>query len=106
MIIPMVFCGISYYLRSAWMAADFASRITSPESTFEEGVGYWVGAVWVSTFLPSIMLLYSIRKRDRDTGMAAEGGGQTSSLLHSNDDGNNPFVSFQHNLQIDDDSVL
>lgn len=68
MIIPMVFCALSYALRSGFMAADFASRIVSPENTFEEGVGWWLGNVWVPTFIPSIMLLYSIRKRDREPG--------------------------------------
>lgn len=103
MIIPMIFCSISYALRAGWLAADFASRILSPSTTFEMGVGWWVGNCWIPTFIPSIMLLYSIRKRDREsTGSmdvtpdpTAEGSSTnndaTEALLTPSD----PFESFQ-----------
>ena len=68
MIIPIIFCALSYALRSGWMAADYASRILSPNSTFETGLGWWVGNCWIPTIVPSMMLLYSIRKRDREPG--------------------------------------
>ncbi|KAL7537000.1 hypothetical protein ACHAXR_007533 [Thalassiosira sp. AJA248-18] len=102
MIIPMIFCSLSYALRSGWMAADFASRIVSPETTFEEGVGWWVGNVWLPTFLPSIMLLYSIRKRDREPG-------SVDALNHSPDAEpllSDPFESFQNFRDYDEDATL
>ena len=101
MIIPMVFCALSYALRSGWMAADFASRIVSPEVTFEAGVGWWVGNCWIPTFVPSIMLLYSIRKRDREP---VESIGITNTLLHSpqsseSDLHADPFQSFHQTFR-------
>ena len=86
------------------MAADFASRIISPETTFEAGVGWWVGNCWIPTFVPSIMLLYSVRKRDQEPGDVPD------TLLpaspHS-DAAGDPFQSFQQVLQDfeDEDSV-
>lgn len=99
MIIPMIFCSLSYALRSGFMAADFASRIVSPETTFEIGVGWWVGNCWIPTFIPSIMLLYSIRKRDReDTGYVCPESPLLQQSLHDTAIGEalgNPFESFQ-----------
>ena len=80
------------------MAADFASRIVSPHTTFEAGVGWWVGNCWIPTFVPSIMLLYSIRKRDREPGTI---DGVSEPLLpspHAEALGD-PFESFQQTLQ-------
>ncbi|KAL7550317.1 hypothetical protein ACHAWF_013556 [Thalassiosira exigua] len=96
MIIPMVFCALSYFLRSGWMAADFASRIVAPASTFEAGVGWWVGNCWVPTIVPSIMLLYSIRKRDRDPGSFDGVSSSPASAAPLLDD---PFQSFQQTFQ-------
>ena len=93
------------------MAADFASRIVSPETTFEAGVGWWVGNVWLPTFIPSIMLLYSIRKRDREEpGYASVGIGisptmsssSTSPLIQSDSyhaQLGNPFEAFHQNMR-------
>jgi len=100
MIIPMVFCALSYALRAGWMAADFASQIISPDTNFESGVGWWVGCCWLPTIIPSIMLLYSIRKRDR----VAEPGsmvGVAEPLVKSPETEvlANPFQSFQRTFQ-------
>ena len=94
MIIPMVFCGLCYALRSGYMAADFASRIVKPDTTFEAGVGWWVGNCWLPTLIPSTMLLYSIRKRDRDETMLQ------SPHPEAHDD---PFQSFQRTFRDYDD---
>lgn len=99
MIIPMIFCSLSYLLRSGWLAADFASRIVSPETTFESGVGWWVGNCWVPRFVPGIMLLYSIRKRDREPGSV---DGVPETLLRSPphlEGPADPFQSFQQTFR-------
>mmetsp|Transcript_34414 Transcript_34414/g.63262 ORF Transcript_34414/g.63262 Transcript_34414/m.63262 type:complete len:363 (+) Transcript_34414:32-1120(+) len=98
MIIPMIFCSLCYLLRAGWMAADFISRIINPETTFESGVGWWVGNCWVPTFIPSIMLLYSIRKRDRAPGSI---DGVPESLLRTTggEGQTDPFLSFQQTFQ-------
>mmetsp|Transcript_19467 Transcript_19467/g.41637 ORF Transcript_19467/g.41637 Transcript_19467/m.41637 type:complete len:360 (-) Transcript_19467:182-1261(-) len=98
MIIPMIFCALSYLLRSGWMAADFASRLVSPETTFEQGVGWWVGNCWVPTFIPSIMLLYSIRKRDREPG-SIDGVPETLLQSPNAEMPADPFQSFQQTFR-------
>jgi len=101
MIIPMIFCALSYALRSAWMAADFTSHLITPNSkNFESGVGWWVGNCWLPTIIPSIMLLYSIRKRDRVTEPVSSDGA-TATLIKSPDAETlaNPFQSFQQTFQ-------
>ncbi|KAL3807936.1 hypothetical protein ACHAXA_009302 [Cyclostephanos tholiformis] len=96
MIIPMVFCALSYALRSGYMAADFASRILMPDTTFEAGVGWWVGNCWLPTLIPSTMLLYSIRKRDRDNDIGIPETILQSPQTEAHDD---PFRSFQQNFR-------
>mmetsp|Transcript_24774 Transcript_24774/g.44513 ORF Transcript_24774/g.44513 Transcript_24774/m.44513 type:complete len:350 (+) Transcript_24774:79-1128(+) len=98
MIIPMIFCALGYALRSGWMAADFASRILSPDTTFEAGVGWWVGNCWVPTFIPSMMLLYSIRKRDREPGSIDGVRGALLQSPHAEAVGD-PFQSFQQTFR-------
>jgi len=99
MIIPMIFCALSYALRCGFMAADFASRITSPATTFEEGIGWWAGNCWVPTFVPSMMLLYSIRKRDREPG-SIFGVPETYHQSPQSETLGDPFLSF-HQTFID-----
>mmetsp|Transcript_9849 Transcript_9849/g.14068 ORF Transcript_9849/g.14068 Transcript_9849/m.14068 type:complete len:401 (+) Transcript_9849:81-1283(+) len=105
MIIPIIFCALSYALRSAWMAADFASRILRPDSTFETGIGWWIGNCWIPTIIPSMMLLYSIRKRDREPGMI---DGVSETLLQrinaEPQEYDDPFQSF-HTLIIEDENA-
>lgn len=99
MIIPMIFCALSYLLRSGWMAADFANQINNPDTNFESGVGWWVGNCWLPAIIPSIMLLYSIRKRDR---VAEPGSGDLKDNLiesPSTEVHANPFQSFQQTFQ-------
>ena len=99
----MIFCALSYALRSAWMAADFTCRIISPDTNFESGVGYWVGNCWLPTIIPSIMLLYSIRKRDRIVEPSGSDG-KTKTLIKSSDAEAhaNPFQSFQQTFLEDE----
>merc|ERR1719148_445016 len=99
MIVPMVLCGLSYYLRSGWTAADIAGR--------SGGLSWWIGGCWLPTFVPSVMLLYSVRKRDRDTGIVAADETHNAALLHSDGEegrslrsGSDPFASFRQNLMI------
>lgn len=102
MMIPMIFCALSYALRSAWMATDFTSRIISPDTNFESGVCWWVGNCWLPTIIPSIMLLYSIRKRDRVVeSSSSSSDGRTKTLVKSSDAEThaNPFQSFQQTFQ-------
>jgi hypothetical protein len=96
MIIPMVFCGLSYALRSGYMAADFASRIVKPDTTFEAGVGWWVGNCWLPSLVPSAMLLYSIRKRDRDPDDGFPEAILQSPHPEAHED---PFQSFQRTFR-------
>lgn len=106
MIIPMVFCSLSYALRSGYMAADFASRIVSPETTFEAGVGWWVGNCWLPTIIPSISLLYSIRKRDVAPSV---GGGPDAPLRSPRSEGlGDPFLAFHQtfrDFEEEDDTI-
>lgn len=104
MIIPMVFCALSYFLRSGFLAADFATHVIKSNNTdnFEAGVGWWIGNCWISTLIPSIMLLYSIRKRDRESF----GDGAVYMILQSpNSVGSHedPFRSFQRTRDYDDE---
>jgi len=107
MIIPIFFCALSYALRSAWMAADFASRILRPDTTFETGLGWWIGNCWIPTIVPCIMLLYSIRKRDREPGMI---DGVSESLLQRMNaepqDYDDPFRSFHTLLDEDENATI
>lgn len=104
MIIPMVFCALSYFLRSGFLAADFATHVINKSNNtgnFEAGVGWWIGYCWIPTLIPSIMLLYSIRKRDRES----PGDGAVYMILQSpNSVGSHedPFRSFQRTRDYDD----
>jgi hypothetical protein len=101
MIIPMAFCALSYALRSGYMVADLASRILVPDADFEAGVGWWVGNCWLPTLIPSTMLLYSIRKRDRDNDTVVPEtifqSPQTEEVL------DDPFRSFRQTFRDYDD---
>jgi hypothetical protein len=99
MIIPMVFCALSYFLRSGFLAADFATHvIKSNTKNFEAGVGWWIGNCWIPTLIPSIMLLYSIRKRDRES----PGDGAAYMILQSGSH-EDPFRSFQRTRDYEDE---
>ena len=91
MIVPMVLCALTYGLRSGFLAADFAIRILRPATIFEAGLGWWVGNCWLPTFIPSMMLLYSFRKRDTESALTAY-----DPLLRtsSGDRFSDPFQSF------------
>ena len=107
MIIPIIFCAASYALRSAWMAADFASRISRPNTNFETGLGWWIGNCWIPTIIPAMMLLYSIRKRDREPGMI---DGVSETLLQrinaEPQDFDDPFRSFHTLIEEDENATI
>jgi len=107
MIFPILLCALSYTLRSGWYGADYASRLQDPSNTFETGVGWWVGNVWIPSLVPSLCLLYSIRKRDREPGSI---DGMSESLLKGTELGessNDPFSNFNRVFRdLDDESVL
>ena len=95
MIVPMILCSVSYGLRSGFLAAGLAIRILSPETIpFEAGVGWWVGSCWLPTFIPSMMLLYSFRKRDKEAELM--NGGSDPLLRTSGEElgFSDPFQSF------------
>ena len=107
MIISIIFCAASYALRSAWMAADFASRISRPNTNFETGLGWWIGNCWIPTIIPAMMLLYSIRKRDREPGMI---DGVSETLLQrinaEPQDFDDPFRSFHTLIEEDENATI
>jgi hypothetical protein len=107
MIVPIILCALSYALRSGWYGADYASRIKEPSNTFETGVGWWIGNVWVPTLIPSLCLLYSVRKRDREPGSI---DGVSDSLLKGDQLGgtsNDPFKNFNRVFRdLDDESAI
>ncbi|KAL3797660.1 hypothetical protein HJC23_013492 [Cyclotella cryptica] len=106
MIIPIILCSLSYALRSGWYVADYASRLTDPSDNFETGVGWWIGNVWIPTLVPSMCLLYSVRKRDREPGSI---DGVRDSLLRGDAlrEENDPFRNFNMVFRdLDDDSVV
>lgn len=106
MIIPIILCALSYALRSGWYAADYASRLADPSDNFETGAGWWIGNVWIPTLVPSLCLLYSVRKRDREPGSI---DGVSESLLPGDAlrEENDPFRSFNMVFRdLDDDSVV
>ena len=107
MIVPILLCALSYALRSGWYGADYASRIKDPTDTFETGVGWWLGNVWIPTLIPSLCLLYSFRKRDREPGSI---DGVSESLLKGDQLGgisNDPFRNFNRVFRdLDDESAI
>ena len=100
MIIPMIFCALSYALRASWMAADFVSQTVDPDANFESGAWWWVCNCWLTAIIPAIMLLYSIRKRDRVSEPFAKDG-MAAPLVESPETEvlANPFRSFQRTFQ-------
>lgn len=100
MIVPMLLCSLSYALRAGWTAAALVGETRRPDTHFESGVGWWVGCCWLPASVPAVMLLYSIRKRDRaavplsaeDAAAPLVQGPETEVLA-------NPFRSFQRTFQ-------
>lgn len=107
MIAPEILCALSYALRSGWYGADYASRLQDPSNTFETGAGWWIGNVWIPTVIPSLCLLYSFRKRDREPGSI---DGVSESLLKRDalsGTTNDPFRNFNRVFRdLDDESAI
>lgn len=61
-LLPMMLCSICYGLRSGCL---FTYELESRTPTYSrESLLWWIGFSWVPTLIPSLMLLYSTRKRD------------------------------------------
>ncbi|KAL3764550.1 hypothetical protein ACHAWO_007921 [Cyclotella atomus] len=108
MLFPIVCCALSYALRAGWYGADYVSRIQDPNTTFETGAGWWIGNVWIPTLIPSLCLLYSVRKRDREPGSI---DGVSESLLKGDylmsGKNNDPFRNFNRVFRdLDDESAI
>lgn len=61
-LLPMLSCSTCYAIRSGWLYSyelQFRTPTYSRESLF-----WWIGFTWIPTLVPSLMLLYSTRKRD------------------------------------------
>jgi hypothetical protein len=63
-LVPMLMCAICYALRSVWLIIRFLRLPKTSSIPDRFSAAWWIGFVWVPTFIPSIMLLYSARKRD------------------------------------------
>jgi hypothetical protein len=116
MLFPIVCCAVSYAIRSGWYGVDYyylsSSSRTQDDSTtnttFERGAGWWIGNVWIPTLLPSLCLLYSVRKRDREPGSI---DGVSESLLKGDylmsGKNNDPFRNFNRVFRdLDDESAI
>lgn len=65
-LLPMMLCSICYGLRSGCL---FVYELESRTPTYSrESLLWWIGFSWVPTLIPSLMLLYSTRKRDIGMG--------------------------------------
>lgn len=73
----MSVCSFCFLLRSAFLFANFFSLLET-DTDFESGYVWWIFMVWIPTIVPSILLLYALRKVDR-VPVAVEG--ITDSLL-------------------------
>mmetsp|Transcript_51925 Transcript_51925/g.62426 ORF Transcript_51925/g.62426 Transcript_51925/m.62426 type:complete len:367 (+) Transcript_51925:40-1140(+) len=63
----MIICAICYMVRGIYVIIHLAGI------SYETDWMYWMGAVWIPTVVPSIILLYAFRRRDRLPGWI-EGG--------------------------------
>lgn len=64
-LVPMVLCTICYSIRAMWLFVLFVSMPKTMSHLAErDSLAWWIGFCWIPTFLPSILLLYSARKRD------------------------------------------
>lgn len=107
MLFPIVSCAVSYGLRSGWYGADYVSRLHGSETAFETGAAWWICNVWIPSFIPSLCLLYSVRKRDREPGSI---DGVSESLLKGDtlgSSGGDPFRNFNRMFRdLDDESAI
>lgn len=60
---PMILCAACYSTRAVWLLCTFLRMPTRPLPD-RFGVFWWVCFVWIPTLIPSVMLVYSARKRD------------------------------------------
>jgi hypothetical protein len=88
-LLPMLLCAACYGLRSAWL---YSFELESRTPTYSrESLIWWIGFMWIPTLTPSLMLLYSTRKRDA----MADHDSATSPLLSPLGPPVEAFVSFQ-----------
>lgn len=89
-LLPMLLCATCYGVRAGCL---FAFELESRTPTYaRESLAWWVGFTWIPTLIPSLMLLYSTRKRDvlPDLGSAS-----TPLLLSPPGPPAEAFISFQ-----------
>mmetsp|Transcript_17537 Transcript_17537/g.25952 ORF Transcript_17537/g.25952 Transcript_17537/m.25952 type:complete len:359 (+) Transcript_17537:178-1254(+) len=66
-LLPMVLCGVCYGLRAIWLLSTlFQNRARTPTQE-RDSWSWWIGFEWLPTLIPSLMLLYSTRKRDEQS---------------------------------------
>lgn len=90
-LLPMLLCSTCYAIRSGWL---YSYELQSRTPTYSrESLFWWIGFTWIPTLVPSLMLLYSTRKRD----IAADyhGSDNTPLLLSPPGPPAEAFVSFQ-----------
>jgi len=93
-LLPMILCALCYATRSIWLITQFTTMPVAPtHSARRSNLGWWIGFVWIPTFLPSCMLLYSARKRDRLSTIGDES--YTSPLLPMPVPPAEAFISFR-----------
>ena len=65
-LLPMLLCSVCYGLRSGCM---LTYELESRTPTYSrDSLFWWIGFSWLPTLIPSLMLLYSTRKRDVHLG--------------------------------------
>lgn len=86
-LLPMLLCATSYGVRSVWL---YSFEVESRTPTYSrESLLWWIGFMWAPTLIPSLMLLYSTRKRDIESDSA------TTPLLAPPGPPVEAFISFQ-----------
>eukprot|EP00541_Cyclophora_tenuis_P018784 CAMPEP_0116565962 /NCGR_PEP_ID=MMETSP0397-20121206/14183_1 /TAXON_ID=216820 /ORGANISM="Cyclophora tenuis, Strain ECT3854" /LENGTH=160 /DNA_ID=CAMNT_0004092781 /DNA_START=366 /DNA_END=848 /DNA_ORIENTATION=+ len=62
-LLPMAICAMCYAIRSIWLLAQLTQ--SSPTVTASrKHLARWFWFVWFPTMVPTVTLLYSVRKRD------------------------------------------
>jgi len=103
-LLPMILCCLCYLLRAVWLLVRLITNKRRIPNVERIHWSWWIGFEWIPTLIPSIMLLYSTRKRDmeiRNNNNMEDNNNSTPLLLHRNNNGssNGPpveaFVNFQ-----------
>jgi hypothetical protein len=101
-VLPMMLCCTCYSVRAVWLVVgELRYEYFTPTSQ-RYSLAWWIGFTWIPTLVPSLLLLYSTRKRDVMTDSA------TTPLLLLSPPGPpaEAFVSFQRHLDSEESSFL